>query len=85
MSTPSIGSVNVRGYVLPAGSEYDVEALASLYGFHGAGSFNPNLFVVPGGVNLPAGTEVLFDVIASPLNTSIKSAPTAVATNVRRA
>lgn len=85
MSAPTIGSTGVRGYVLPAGSQFDVEALASLYGFHDAGSFNPNLFVVPGGVNLPAFTEILFDIIASPWPASVKTAPTAIATNIRRA
>ena len=83
--TPTIGSTNVRGYVLPAGSEYDVEALQSLYGFQPDLLPNALLFVVRGGVNLPAGTEVLFDIVAAPWNTSIKSAPAAVATNVRRA
>ena len=70
---------------MPASTGYDISALASLYGFYPDGAYNPLLFVAVGGVNLPAGTEVLFDVIASPWNTSIKSAPTAVAVNVRRA
>ena len=86
MSAPTIGSTNVRGYVLPAGSGYDVEALQSLYGFQPAGQYNPLLFVVVGGVKLPAFTEILFDIAAAPWTpTSVKGAPTAVAVNVRRA
>ena len=85
MNPPTIGSTNVRGYVLPAGGEFDVEALQSVYGFYSDRVYNPLLFVVPGGVNLPAGTEVLFDIIASPWSTSPKTAPTGVAANVRRA
>ena len=85
MNLPTIGSTNVRGYVLPVGGEFAVEALQSVYGFYSDRVYNPLLFVVVGGVNLPAGTEILFDVIASPWPTSAKTAPTAVATNVRRA
>lgn len=79
---PTIGSTNVRGYVLPPTVGYAIEALESLYGFQPVGQYNPLLFFVTVCVNLPAGTEVLFDVVASPWN---PPAPTAVATNVRRA
>ena len=82
---PTIGSTAVRGYVLPAGGEYDVECLQSMYGFQPSEHFNPLLFVVLGGVTLPAFTEVLFDIIASPWSTATKTAPVAVAVNIRRA
>ena len=78
MSAPQIGDTNVRGYILPATTGYEIEALESIYGQQQPGVFNPLLFNVIGGVNLPVATEVLFDVIAGPWST-------AIATNVRRA
>jgi hypothetical protein len=79
--TPQIGDVDVRGYVLPATCAGDVEALESIYGQRKSDTYNPLIFSVPGtGVNLPEGTEVLFDIVASRWD-----ATKGVATNVRRA
>jgi hypothetical protein len=64
--TPTIGSTNVRGYVLPDTCQGNVEALPSIYGFQRADVKNPNCFYVVGGVDFPEGAEIFFDVIAAP-------------------
>lgn len=76
---PQIGDTNVRGFVLPDTCAGDVSALESIYGDQNPDVKNPLIFAVPGtGVDLPVGTEVVFDVIAGPQGE-------AVASNIRRA
>jgi hypothetical protein len=88
LPTPTIGSTDVRAYVIDApwnlsygpvqGQTF--ECLESIYGAQSADGFNPLIFrsVVPTG--LPYGTEVLIDIVAAPWD-----ATTGVASNVRRA
>jgi hypothetical protein len=78
---PTIGSVSVRGYVLPDTCGGDVCALMSLYGFYSAYEYNPLVFFCFPHLDrsvLPTGTEILFDVIAGPQGE-------AMASNIRRA
>jgi hypothetical protein len=78
---PTIGSTNVRGYILPDTCGGDVEALESIYGNQKAVGGNPLVFYAFLHLDrsvLPTGTEVLFDVVAGPQGE-------ALASNVRRA
>jgi hypothetical protein len=75
--TPTIGDVNVRGFILPATCGGDIEALESIYGQRKADEYNPLIFYIPGGHNFAEGQEVLFDVVAHPFTRG------AVASNVR--
>jgi hypothetical protein len=63
MSNPTLGDVNVRGYVLPDGCAGDIEALESTYGRQSPDTANPLVFYVLGGVDLPQNAEVLFDIV----------------------
>jgi hypothetical protein len=66
VSAPTIGDVNVHGFILPPDCPGDIEALESIYGVLPADRFNPQMFAIPGGHNLAEGTEVLFDIVAAP-------------------
>jgi hypothetical protein len=81
---PTIGSTNVRGFVLPdtcGGGA--VCALESLYGNQNPDRFNPLIFAVYGhDVGFPEGAEILFDVIGFTQPTG-ETIP--LASNIRRA
>lgn len=87
MARPQIGDINCRGYILPDTCGCgDIEALPSIYGAQPVGKPSGLLFYIGDRTaKPPADTEVLFDVIASPWNTSGPTSPTEVAANVRRA
>ena len=87
MSNPTIGDVNVRGYVIdapwnttvpPGGQTF--ECLESVYGKQSADSYNPLIFSSVEPTGFAYGTECVFDIVAAPWD-----ATKGVAANVRRA
>jgi hypothetical protein len=63
--TPTIGDVNIRGFILPDTCAGKVCALPSLYGDFPADQFNPCVFPTVENVTLPVGSECLFHVAAT--------------------
>ena len=62
---PTVGSQNVRGFILPATCAGSVCALPSLYGNYPADAFNPLVFYTSEDLSrFAVGAEVLFDVVA---------------------
>ncbi len=67
LPVPTVGSQNVRGFVLPATCAGSVCALPSLYGNgnYPADQFNPLVFYTSEDLSgFAVGAEVLFDVVA---------------------